>query len=171
MPGRMLPLLFVVAVIAACAGDTYLRDGVTDGDTFYLADYALSDSDPALQSWVSYSLARSACQLQIGGNNPARESSFDCETTARRLLLDTWSERTAADAAVRDDYLDDLALVRNAGYLDEYVARYYSKRHWELPETLQSSEFRAWQRAYLPRHKPQTKIIGSWNYANKVLPN
>lgn len=132
MPGRMLPLLFVVAVIAACAGDTYLRDGVTDGDTFYLADYALSDSDPALQSWVSYSLARSACQLQIGGNNPARESSFDCETTARRLLLDTWSERTAADAAVRDDYLDDLALVRNAGYLDEYVARYYSKRHWGI---------------------------------------
>ena len=77
--------------VASCSAEVYLRDGVTDGDTFYLAERALTDSDPALQSWVSYSLARSVCQLQIDGENPARASSFECEMMARHLLLDTAS--------------------------------------------------------------------------------
>jgi len=164
----LLPALSIIAATAACSSDIYLHEGVTDGDTFYLAEQALSDADPALQSWVTYSLARSACQLQIGGDNPARESSFDCELTARRLLLDTWSEQKAAETGVRNDYLDDLSAVRSAGYLDEYVARYFKKRHWELPQNLNSSAFRKWQRANLPRHKPQMRIIGSWNYAKNV---
>ncbi len=79
MRKQPLLILSIVLAVAACSGEVYLRDGVTDGDTFYLAERALSDTDPVLQSWVGYSLARSACQLLIGGDNPARESSFDCE--------------------------------------------------------------------------------------------
>ncbi len=45
--------------VASCSAEVYLRDGVTDGDTFYVAERALTDADPALQSWVSYSLGRS----------------------------------------------------------------------------------------------------------------
>ena len=48
--------LFMLLGIVACNGEIYLRDGVTDGDTFYLANRTLADSDPALQSWASYSL-------------------------------------------------------------------------------------------------------------------
>ncbi len=157
--------------IAGCSGEVYLRDGVTDGDTFYLADRALRDSDPALQSWVSYSLGRSACQLQIGGENPARESSFACEMTARRLLLDTWLEYQAGNPDLADEYLDELSSVKTAGYLDEYVARNFRKRHWELPGDLDMSGFKKWRRSNLPSHKPQTRIIGSWNYARNVTPH
>jgi len=165
---RLLSLLSIIAATAACGGDTYLHDGVTDGDTFYLADRALTDADPALQSWVSYSLARSTCQLQIGGDNPARASSFDCELIARRLLLDTWSEQKALRSGAQDDYLDDLSAVRSAGYLDEYVARYFKQRHWELPRDLDSSGFNKWRRSRLRHHKPQMTIVGSWNYAKNV---
>jgi len=157
--------------IAGCSGEVYLRDGVTNGDTFYLADRALRDTDPALQSWVSYSLGRSACQLQIGGENPARESSFACEMTARRLLLDTWLEHQAENPDLTDEYLDELSSIQTAGYLDEYVARNFSKRHWELPGDLDMSGFKKWRRSNLPGHKPQTRIIGSWNYAKNVTPN
>ena len=166
----LLPLLSMLVAAAACRGDIYLRDGVTDGDTFYLADRAMTDADPVLQSWVSYSLARSACQLQLGGDNPARESSFACEIAARRLLLDTWSERKAAGSGVQDDYLDDLAAVRSAGYLDEYVARYFKRRHWELPHDLDASAFDRWRRTNLPHHRPQQRIVCSWNYARDVSP-
>ena len=52
-----------------------------------------------LQSWVSYSLTRSACQLQIGGDNPARASSFDCELMARQHLVETWQEQRSDSQA------------------------------------------------------------------------
>ena len=168
MRSQPLLLLWIMLAITACSGEVYLRDGVTDGDTFYLAERAFTDTDPVLQSWVSYSLARSACQLQIGGDNPARESSFACELTARRLLLDTWLEQKAGHPVLQDDYLDELAGVQASGYLDEYVARYFRRRHWVLPRKLDTSTFNNWQYKNLPDHRSQTRIIGSWNYAKNV---
>ena len=161
-------LLAVAALLAACNGEIYVRDGVTDGDTFYLAERALSDDDPVLQSWVSYSLSRTACQLQIGGDNPARASSFDCELAARKHLLESWAEKKARHGDASDPYLDQLAGVAEAGFLREYVATYFGRRNWQLPSDLGVSAFDAWRKAALPRHKPETRIIGSWNYARNV---
>lgn len=165
---RLFHLLCFSLVLSACNGQVYLRDGVTDGDTFYLAESAWTEPDPVLQSWVSYSLARSTCQLQIGGDNPARASSFGCELTARRLLLQTWLEQKAEAANSSDEYLDDLAQVQAAGYLDEYVARFLEKRHWDLPDDLETRAFSKWQRIHLQGHEPETRIIGSWNYTRNV---
>ncbi len=166
----LFTMLSLMLAAAGCNGGVYLRDGVTDGDTFYLAERAMTDTDPVLQSWAGYSLARSACQLQIGGDNPARESSFDCEFTARRLLLETWLEQKVAGPGARDDYLDELTLIATAGYLAEYVAAYFGKRHWELPYDLETAEFRQWRRSNLRGHRAQTRIVGSWNYAHPPLP-
>lgn len=155
-------------VLAACNGEIYVRDGVTDGDTFYLAERALTDDDAVLQSWVGYSLARSTCQLQIGGSNPARSSSFDCELTARRLLLETWTDKQIGNPLLTDEYLDELVSIERAGYLDEYVARHFRHEHWQLPGDLDIPAYRRWQRDSLPAHKPITRIVGSWNYGRNV---
>jgi len=168
MPSTFRISLIAVILAAGCSSEVYLRDGVTDGDTFYLAERALSDDDPVLQSWVSYSLARSACQLQIGGNNPARASSFECELSARRLLLQSWQEKKERMPGVRDEYLDALLQVQRATYLDEYVARYFRKRHWQLPRNLDASGYARWAHRELPGHRPETRIIGSWNFSSKV---
>lgn len=164
----VLPLALLATLVTACSGEIYLRDGVTDGDTFYLADRALADPDPVLQSWVAYSLAISACQLQIGGDNPARSTSFECEATARRLLVDTWLDKKALDPALRDSYLDDLAAVDEAGLLPEYVARHFRRQHWEMPADLDVDAYRHWARRDIPGHRPETRIVGSWNYAHNV---
>jgi len=165
---RIAPVVIMLCATASPArgGEIYLRDGVTDGDTFYLADVALHDDDPALQSWVSYSLTRSTCQLQIGGENPARASSFECELIARRHLLETWQEQQSDDSY--DEYLNELLSVEAAGYLPEYVAHYFDRKGWTLPADLQMNAFREWRRKQLRGHKPQTRWIGSWNYADKV---
>ncbi|HEX9852266.1 MAG TPA: hypothetical protein VGA68_04595 [Woeseiaceae bacterium] len=157
-------------LVAACSGEIYVRDGVTDGDTFYLAERALTDSDPALQSWVSYSLTRSACQLQIGGDNPARATSFECELGARRHLIDTWSEQRAEDPDITDEYLDELTRVREAGFLAEYVADNFRRRGWQIPQGLDQRGFRHWRRVHLRGHELSTRLIGSWNYARNVNP-
>jgi hypothetical protein len=155
-----------LAALAACNGEIYVRDGVTDGDTFFLAERAMADGDPAYQSWVRYSLARSACQLHLGGDNPARQNSFDCELTARRLLVESWREN--AGLVATDAYLDDLLTVDEAGYLAEHVATEFGQRRWSLPDDLQLRDYRRWKRQSLPDHAPETRITGSWNYASKV---
>lgn len=148
----------------AFGGEIFTRDGVTDGDTFYLAPQAYSDDDPVLQSWVTYSLMRSACKLEIGGANPARNSDYGCEFTARRHLVAAWEAQRAEHPGATDDYLDDLLRVRDAGFLDEYTVLYFGNKHWQVPAEVRVDEFRAWRRDNLRRHTPQTRLIGSWNY-------
>ena len=162
---RTLLLSLCVLLLTACSGEIYLRDGVTDGDTFYLAERALTDDDPVLQSWVSYSLMLSACKLALGDDNPARSSSFDCELTARRHLLQTWREHSEAGP---DPYLDTLSLIQQDGWLPEYVATLLARDHWRLPEDLDRSGFDDYLQQYYPRHQAETRIIGSWNYARNV---
>ncbi len=150
--------------LAACNHSVYTKDGVTDGDTFYLAPRAWADDDPALQSWVAYSLVKSACQLELGGQNPARNSDYGCELTAREHLLDTWVEQRAEHAHARDAYLDTLLRVRKAGFLDEYTVAYFGRSDWTVPAEVQGARFERWRRVHLDGHAPETRIIGSWNY-------
>ena len=159
-------LLF--GLVTACGGEIYLRDGVTDGDTFYLSQQALVDDDPVLQSWVSYSLTRSACQLDSASDNPARANSFECEVLARRHMLETWREKKLGNPLLANAYLDDLVLVDEAGFLQEHVARHFGRRNWSKPHTLALRDYRRWQARQLPDLEPETRLIGSWNYANRV---
>lgn len=160
---RSLGYVAMAVILGACNGSVYLRDGVTDGDTFYLAERALHDPDPALQSWVSYSLTRSVCQLQIGAGNPARATSFECELTARKHLLETWAE--LRDASTASAYLDQLRQVRAAGYLEEYVWQFLRQPSWTAPSGLDMERFTHWRRERLPDHEPRTRLIGSWGYS------
>jgi hypothetical protein len=156
--------LAVLAFLCACDGRIYLRDGVTDGDTFYLGRRALHDPDPVLQSWVSYSLTRSTCQLRFGKANPARATSFGCELTAREHLLETWAELGRDGAAPGNAYLDELQRVRRAGHLDEYVWHYLRDSAWQAPPGLETGRFESWRQQHLPRHDPESRLIGFWGY-------
>lgn len=162
---RLTPLVLLAAlVLAACDGRIYVRDGVTDGDTFYLPPHALTDGDADLQSWVAYSLDRSTCQLMMGGDNPARNHSWECELGAREILVETWLEQARLKDA-QDAYLDELARVSSAGFLEEYVWHYHARDEWRRPANLQLAAFDEWRRDRLAGHRPETRIVGSWNYA------
>jgi hypothetical protein len=157
--------LAAVLVLAGCNTSVYVRDGVTDGDTFFLAPQALAENDAVLQSWVTYSLMRSACQLRVGGPNPARVSTFECELVSREYLLDSWEEKRGLGAPREDAYLDTLAAVRDAGFLEEYVVHYLGRRRWEIAPDVDLDAFRRYRRTRLGGHKPETRWIGSWGYA------
>ena len=161
----MSRFIFLAAALlaAGCHPGVYVRDGVTDGDTFYLARRAYAEHDPVLQSWVTYSLIRSTCQIRIGGENPARASTYNCEYKARQYLLDSWLERPVRG----DAYLDTLLAVREAGFLEEYTVYYFGKDSWQVPVEvdMDMEAFRDWQRVHLKRHRPETRLIGSWGYS------
>jgi len=157
----LLPAMLLALV--ACDGTVYTREGVTDGDTFYLAPRAWADDDPVLQSWVAYSLMKSACQLEVGGENPARVSDYGCEFTARRHLVEAWEAQRAAKGSA-DAYLDTLLRVRDAGFLDEYTVHYFGRSDWSVPAEVRLGDFRRWRQAHLAGHRPETRLVGSWNY-------
>jgi hypothetical protein len=160
--------LISLVLLAGCNNGIYVRDGVTDGDTFYLAPVASVDSDPVLQSWVTYSLMKSVCQLELGGDNPARQNSYDCEFKARNALADAWAEQRAEDAGIDDAYLDQLLAVRDAGYLGAYTATYFRRDEWQVPAEVDVNAFAQWRRHHLRRHRPQTRIIGYWDYRDRI---
>jgi len=164
---RFSGLLLLLPLVAG-GSEIYTRDGVTDGDTFYLSPSAFTNNDPAFQSWVTYSLMKSTCQLEIGGENPARASSFDCEFKARSHLVNAWQEKLLQNSSITDEYLDALSEVQEAGFLGEYTVRFFSKKHWQLPEGLRVDAFQVWRKTNLRRHQPQTRIIGSWNFQPKL---
>ena len=156
------------ALVAGCNHGIYVRDGVTDGDRFSLPPHAYMSEEPVLQSWVAYGLARSVCQLEMGGPNPARNHAFDCELGAREALVARWRELgdRVADDPDEAAYLDALAAAESAGHLDEYVWHYLRRRGWQPGPDLDPDAFDRWRRANLPRgHRPQTRIVGSWGYA------
>ena len=163
-----IPILLLLVPFIASGSEIYIRDGVTDGDTFYLAPSAFTNDDPAHQSWVTYSLMKSTCQLEIGGDNPARASSFGCEFKARRHLATAWQEKQQQNQGISDAYLSVLSRVQNAGFLAEYTSHYFGKKDWVLPDGLRVDEFRRWRRENLRGHRPETLIIGSWNFQKKV---
>lgn len=163
---RSLSLLLLC--LSGCQSDVYLRDGLTDGDTFYVAPLAYASSDPAVASWVRYSLMRSTCQLDVGGENPARVSTYDCELKARHHLVDAWLEQLNADGPHSNAYLNALLEVRDAGFLDEYVAHYLGRAGWRYPTDLERSAFRQWRREHLQRHRVKTRLIGYWAYRDEV---
>ena len=158
-------LLLVTIFVAACHSEIYVRDGVTDGNRFHISSQALLDDDPVLQSWVAYSLSKSVCQLEIGGDNPARASSYGCEHSSRIMMLDTWEEKRAVNPQLNNDYLDTLTIVREAAYLDEYVVHYFGKKNWFVPAEVDEKSFHDWRRKHLRGHKAYTRIVGSWGYA------
>lgn len=165
----MRMLLPLICLLASCDHGIYTRDGVTDGDSFYLAPGAFSNEDPAYQSWVTYSLIRSACQLKLGGENPARASSFQCEFRSRRHLVNAWEEKLVNNQTITDEYLDQLAAVQKAGFLAEYTVYYLGRKDWAAPPGLRTAAFQQWRRLHLRGHRPMTRITGSWNYRGKVM--
>lgn len=146
---------------------------MTDGSRFTLSDAAWMDANPVLQSWVAYSLARSVCQLEVGGANPARNTSFECEHSSREILVERWAELGGRPVMMPDAppqlpgarYLDELTSVANAGYLAEYTWQFHKRGQWQRPAGLRLPEFSAWKAKHLtPRHRPRTRIMGSWSY-------
>jgi hypothetical protein len=132
----------------------------------------MQGGDPVLQSWVVYSLARAACQLEVGAEIPSRVSTFACESTARRLLAESWADEQLAVPALRDAYLDALVEVHRAGFLPEYVVTYFGRTEWVLPADLDVTGFRDWRREHLAGHRAVTRITGSWSFtqADSTMP-
>lgn len=157
-------ILASALLVNGCQAGIYLRDGLTDGDVFYLSPRALNDDDPVVASWVRFSLVRSACKLDAGSTNPARVSTYRCELMARRHLADAWREQDPQARSQGDAYLDELVDVQDAGFLREYTTHYFGDDRWQVPADLDVDAFSRWRRRHLVGHRPETRLVGYWGF-------
>lgn len=155
--------LAVSLVLGGCG--IYTLGGPGHGTRFVVPPGALASPDPVVRSWAAYSLAKSTCQLEGDGERPSRYDSYACELRPREVLVRAWRERTDGDvrATGRDAYLDLLVRIDDAGFLAEYVWVALGQRGWIRPDFLRLDAYDRWRRTNVPRHRPQTRIIGWWS--------
>lgn len=175
MRSRLGGVLLGAALLAllGCGVQIYDVGLPSRGTRFSLPPGAAMSPDPVVQSWAAYSLAKSTCQLSIGGPRPAANSSFSCEYRSRDVLVERWSTRhevqgddpSISGPRTTDAYLDLMVTVTEAGFLDEYVWYYLGERGWIEPDWLDLEAFEPWRKRTLRWHRPKTRIIGYWTNA------
>ncbi|MFK7897007.1 MAG: hypothetical protein AB8G23_14275 [Myxococcota bacterium] len=184
-----------LAFSVGCGVQVYNFGGAGRGSQFHIPATAAMNKNPVTQSWIAYSLAKSTCQLEIGGELPSANHSFRCELQPREVLVKRWATRNPVDsngsvttnnthntdntddntdassdhvANEHDEYLDLLLRVQQAGFLEEYVWFYFHKRAWPMPDWLEMQAFENWRTQNLAWHRPETRIIGYWIEASSA---
>ena len=119
---------------------------------------------PVLSGWLFYAGAR---KMWVDGKftetfpdrGPYRYS-FSEELYARRYLIMFWLSLKQKSPAPVDRYLDELAAVDRAGFLEEYVWRHFFSSQWfESSDGLRLEAFTQWENENLPGHTAQTRAI------------
>ncbi len=93
--------------------------------------------------------------VQDNPAGPKPDTPFGIECCARDAMAEFWQVKQRAGAA--EAYLDVLAAVRAAGFLNEYVWRFLRRPNWEMPAGLTIEAFEKWlNEKGLQDHKPGT---------------
>lgn len=115
---------------------------------------------PAEQvAWLSYGvgLATFVSDHKLEESLPAGTwtPSFEAEVFARQFQLQAWREIKESQA-ISYEFMDQMELIADAGYLEEYVWRFYRRPDWPESEDLRLEEFDAWAAVHLQGHRPVT---------------
>jgi len=81
--------------------------------------------------------------------------SFEAEVSAREFQLKVWGEITQKQN-LKYAFMDQMESIASAGFLKEYVWRYYKRAGWDTPDGLRMSEFNSWAAVNLDNHRPIT---------------
>jgi len=112
-------------------------------------------------AWMGYGIARANWISEHVLVNPGELVSyrrcFEEELAGRESLAKIWAELKQSDAKLKDEYLDQVLVIRSAGFLGEYVWSYLGSADWKQPsKELRLEAFEKWRTANLAGHKAQT---------------
>ena len=166
---RPLWLTFLKVILVAIATSVALLDPTvaeSEDDkvkiTITLDEAALKGKpESVLGAWMGYGIARanwlSENVLTKPGGPATYHRCFEEELAGRESLAKIWIELKQSDPKLKDEYLDQLIVVRHAGFLGEYVWSYLGSPDWKQPpDQLRLEAFENWKASKLVGHKAQT---------------
>lgn len=117
--------------------------------------------DGRMHSWFGYAVTRRQWRLrtfhQRFGAEAAYQYTFDEEVEARTNASLIWTEMGAQKRRT-DPYFADVEVVRDAGFMREYVWACVPHSKWTEPAGLRLSEFVRWMSLRLARHRVETWV-------------
>jgi tetratricopeptide (TPR) repeat protein len=121
------------------------------GDTQIIVSADLGSPD-LIALWSLYGVALADAAEKSG------RADYAGEVAARALLADRWKELRAEkqlEKKLDDPYLDQLAEVRDAGFIGEYVLAYLAHPGWTVSgdelARLNAAAFKRWAASHLPK--------------------
>lgn len=123
-------------------------------------DRSLQENPRIAAAWTTYAgtkfLLRRGDYAKVNPNAEGRNSPFDEECFAREELAKFWAAQPE-ETRREDTYLQLLADVYAAGFIQEYVWRFLRQPNWQEPLGLKHEQFDAWAAENgLADHHPQT---------------
>ncbi len=159
-------LILSVICLMFCASSAIAQEPDTTQEpsvkfTVLMDETLLDDNaDPnASAAWLGYALSHANwVKDNYVDKDPLTDYkvTFDEELLCRDNMVQIWYEIKEKTPGLTDTYLDEMLMVRDAGFLDEYVWTYHSQEGWPMPKELQLEEFNAWMDENLNQHKPTT---------------
>jgi hypothetical protein len=87
-----------------------------------------------LAAWLAYGTTKSLWvtdkYLEENPDKSKYQYSFQEELDAREALVQVWKDLKKRDENISDKYLNSLIVVKDAGFLDEYVWHYFQAEEW-----------------------------------------
>jgi tetratricopeptide (TPR) repeat protein len=120
------------------------------GDSQIVVSADLGSPD-LIALWSAYGVSLADAAEKIG------RADYTGEVSARALLADRWKELRAEKQLekMHDPYLDQLAEVRDAGFIGEYVLAFLAHPGWTVSgdelARLNAAAFRTWEAGHLPK--------------------
>jgi tetratricopeptide (TPR) repeat protein len=107
-------------------------------------------------AWFGYGAAKALWRTKtFFEKNPGTSTysySMPEEVDCRESLAKMWLEMKDKDSAT-DEYLDDLSAVHKAGYMVEYVWKFFRQADWTAPGGLREEAYGSWAQENIRNHK------------------
>ncbi|MFC1570575.1 hypothetical protein ACFL4E_02205 [Candidatus Omnitrophota bacterium] len=134
-------------------------------------DMLFEDDNQTMPAWLTYGFARLGW-IKDHYKVPFKEMTPDMyyiyyeeELYGRDNLVAVWEELKEQDPAMVDTYLDEMSVIRQAGYMPEYVWVYtYFDAYDKEPSEDRLKEFEDWYYENLPTHIPQNLVGLAWEH-------
>ncbi|RHW74573.1 lysozyme inhibitor LprI family protein [Colwellia sp. RSH04] len=118
-------------------------------DQIIIGKSILNDKN-AMHGWLFYGMALKTWPIEL--EESGQPNLYKRELFARSKTAQIWQELKANKAVTPDKYLDELVIIYEAGFMEEYVWAYIRKSG-RTQNNLKLDKFKQWIFVNLPDHK------------------
>ena len=159
-----ISLLILIIFLLAFSAPDYSYSENKQRDCTIILDESLEEGPTA--AWLAYALKRVLWYRETFFEEFPNEGNyrytFQEEIESRKNLAQVWLELCQNDPSFHDKYLDELVIIYQNGYLNEYVSLYFDHIDWKVDkDKLRMNDFMKWANENISQHKPETSAIVS----------